>query len=385
MDIIIDGRVIQDHFPGIARYTYNLLATLPGCLQPGDTLQALRLPAAPNVRYNWSDLCERGVLVQDYPTGIFKAANLLRQPQLSDKGNTVIHFPYYMRPYRMRQPSVTTIHDLITFVYPQMAPNAMARLSIRLFNALAVRTSRAIIAVSRSAAQDLERCFPAARGRIAVIYEAADAIFAPQPRDRIEQVLEKYKLPPQFALFLASNKPHKNLARLMDAWQIMVRDWKLRAGAPTIADLQSPALVVAGHRDPRYTEAERRAQELGIEANVKFIGAVSNEDMPALYSACSLFVFPSLYEGFGLPPLEAMACGAPLACSKASSLPEVAGNAALLFDPLRPDDIAAACRRILTDTALQSDLRRRSVAQAACFSWSAAARSTIDVYRSILR
>ena len=195
----------------------------------------------------------------------------------------------------------------------------------------------------------------------------------------------KHRLPQQFALFIASNKPHKNLVRLVEAWQKIIRDWRMEIGDYATANLQSPLLVIGGHQDPRYAEAERQVDELGISEHVKFIGAVPNEELPALYSACTLFVFPSLYEGFGLPPLEAMACGAPLACSNASALPEVAGTAAVMFDPTRPDEIAAACRHVLADPVLQADLRQRSIRQAARFTWDAAARTTMGVYRSVLK
>ncbi|MCL4504770.1 MAG: glycosyltransferase family 4 protein [Chloroflexi bacterium] len=406
MNIVFDARVIQDHFPGIARYAFNLLAALPDNLQESDSILALRLPSAPNAHYQWAKLVERGVRVQDYLAPIFSPTNLLRHPTLTamDDEKAILHFPYYLRPYRTRQPSVTTIHDLITFVYPQMAPSALTRLSIRLFNALAIRASRAVIAVSRSAAHDLERYFPGMRAKTVVIYEAPDAICTPQPRERIDLIRTKYGLPQMFALVIASNKPHKNLVRLVEAWQKVIRDWRLEiederleirdqrletgkrliAVESPISNLQSPLLVIGGHQDPRYTEAEQRVEELGIRKHVKFIGAVPNEDLPALYSACTLFVFPSLYEGFGLPPLEAMACGAPVTCSNTSSIPEVVGDAALLFDPLNVAEIAAACLRIWQDGALRAKLSALSQKQAAHFSWGHCAQETLQVYRSCI-
>ncbi|MCS6773467.1 MAG: glycosyltransferase family 4 protein, partial [Thermoflexales bacterium] len=178
-----------------------------------------------------------------------------------------------------------------------------------------------------------------------------------------------------FALYLASNKPHKNLPRLVEAWRIVVA---------TLGD-RAPRLVIAGHYDPRYPEAQQLVSALGLEHKVVFVGLVSDAEATALYSTCALFVFPSLYEGFGLTPLEAMACGAPVACSNTSSLPEVVGDAAVLFDPHRADDIAAACLRMLTDETLQANLRQASLRQAARFSWREAAARTLEVYRAIAR
>ncbi|HEY3290429.1 MAG TPA: glycosyltransferase family 1 protein, partial [Anaerolineae bacterium] len=200
----------------------------------------------------------------------------------------------------------------------------------------------------------------------------------------------RYHLPQHFVFSFGSNKPHKNLVRLVEAWSLVQRDLRLDIGDSAPRRLQSrisnpdpPLLVIAGHQDSRYGDAQARATELGIADSVTFIDAVRDEDLPALYSACDLFVFPSLYEGFGLPPLEAMACGAPVTCSNTSSMPEVVGDAALLFDPSRPQEIAQAIGRILKEPALQADLRARSLQRAAQFSWRQCARTTLEVYRSV--
>jgi len=376
MHVIFDTRPIQDHFPGIARYAYNLLAALPAHLRPGETLTALHDPSAPNTHYDLAALAAIGIRMVDYRVPIFGLRNMVSALQGAQHSSTSIyHSPYYLRPYLVSQPSVTTIHDMISFVYPQFVPSLRARVLIRVFHALAIRASRAIIAVSRSAAEDMARFFPSARRKIVVVPEAPDAVFAPQPQRRRETVRAKYNLPQHFALFLASNKPHKNLERLIEAWAMVCRDESLTH--------RSLLLVIAGHQDPRYPHAQVRARELGLSQNVRFVGDVSNEDAAALYSTCEVFAFPSLYEGFGLPPLEAMACGAPVACANTSSLPEVVGDAGLLFDPLDVGAIAAALKRLIGDDSLRADLRARSLRQAARFTWADAARTTIDVYRTI--
>ncbi|MBS1252871.1 MAG: Mannosylfructose-phosphate synthase [Anaerolineales bacterium] len=141
-------------------------------------------------------------------------------------------------------------------------------------------------------------------------------------------------------------------------------------------------LVIAGREDPRYPEARTRAAELALE-RVIFLGQVAETDLPALYSGADLFVFPSLYEGFGLPVIEAMACGAPVACSNTSSLPEVAGDAAVYFDPINEDDIAESIRRALGDADLRESLSARSLEQAAKFSWERTAQLTLEAYRAV--
>jgi alpha-1,3-rhamnosyl/mannosyltransferase len=399
---LFDARVVQDHFPGIGRYAYNLLAALPACLRDDESLVVLHDPSARNTRFNLAALDGPRLRRVAHGAPIFSLGNALRAPRAGPA--SAAHYPYYVRPYLARTPSVTTLYDAISFVYPQLVPSTRARLMIRVLTGLAVRASRRILTISESAARDIARFYPATRSKITVTPLAAESSFTPQPPDRQAAIRARYGLPDRFALYLASNKPHKNLVRLMDAWEVVVNewgleigDWRLEIGDSPIPNLQSPIpnpqslisnpqspiLVIAGHQDPRFPQARQRARDLGIDERVRFIGEVGNDDMPALYSACDLFVFPSLHEGFGLTPLEAMACGAPVACSNASSLPEVAGDAALLFDPADAGQIAAACARVLGDPALRADLRRRSLRQAARFSWRATAEATLAVYREL--
>ena len=372
MKIIFDARVIQDHFPGIGRYAYNLLRALPGVLPPSEQLIALYDPEAKNTQYDFDQLSQIGVTLSPWPMPVFSSHNAIAT--LPVKGD-LVHFPYYLRPLRTGHArAVTTIHDTITLVYPQLTPALKTRLLIRLMNGLAILASRRIITDSHSAAADLIHHFPFSRGKLDVIPAAADPVFAPQSEALQNTTREKYKLPIQFALYLASNKPHKNLVRLIEAWQRVTQ-------AQQADGTEMTPLVIAGRQDPRYPNAQNRVRELRLSNLVHFVGAVSDEDAAALYSTCQLFVFPSLYEGFGLTPLEAMACGAPVACSNTSSLPEVIGDAALSFDPTDPDAIAQASLQILRNDTLRQDLRQRSLSQAARFTWAEAARRTIEVYR----
>jgi alpha-1,3-rhamnosyl/mannosyltransferase len=179
-------------------------------------------------------------------------------------------------------------------------------------------------------------------------------------------------LPDRYVLYFGSNKPHKNVPRLVQAF----------AQARIEAQGSRIELVVAGHWDERYPEAKQAAERLGLKDTVKFIGPVKDADLPALYGGAELFVFPSEYEGFGLPVLEAMACGAPVVCSSRSSLPEVAGDAALLCDPQDVESLARTIEQALTDRDLRAALQQRGLARAAQFSWEQAAQRTLGVYRS---
>jgi alpha-1,3-rhamnosyl/mannosyltransferase len=147
----------------------------------------------------------------------------------------------------------------------------------------------------------------------------------------------------------------------------------------------TPQLVIAGRTDPRYPQAHMAAQRLGLAGAVRFLGDVAEADLPALYSGADVFVFPSLYEGFGLPPLEAMACGAPVLCAATPALQEVVGDAALTFDPVNVEELAHVLLRVLGDADLRADLSQRGLVQAQRFSWKKAAQETLIVYRQALR
>jgi len=199
---------------------------------------------------------------------------------------------------------------------------------------------------------------------------AADPGFRPQPPEAIAAVSRKYALPERYVLYFGSNKAHKNLVRLVQAFGQ--------------AQWQSAALVIAGQWDSRYPEAKQLATQAGWQDRVRFIGPVAEADLPALYAGATLFVFPSEYEGFGLPPLEAMACGTPVACSNTSSLPEVVGEAAALFNPRDVAGIQAALEQCLGSAEELARLRERGLERAREFSWERVARQTLAVYERVL-
>lgn len=364
---VFDARVIQDHFPGIGRCALNLLRALPAHLQPNERIVALHDPTAKNTRLPFdpaSGAWSAALSFVEYRQPVFTPGNLLR-PLPVDGDAT--HHQYYVRPLRAPGRSITTIYDAISFVYPELVPSARARILIKLFHRLAIGASDTVLTISQSAADDLARTFPAVRSKLRVIPLAADAAFTPKSDAEQRAIRARFGIAGRFAFYIASNKPHKNLPRLIEAW-----------GAAQPLDAQ---LVVAGHQDPRYPEARQRATALGLDQRVTFIGSIDDAAAAALHSACDAFVYPSLYEGFGLTPLEAMSCGAPVVCSNSSSLPEVVGDAAVQFDPTQPGEIAAALRRVLEDAGLRGELRAKSLMQAKRFSWARAAAATIDAYR----
>jgi alpha-1,3-rhamnosyl/mannosyltransferase len=175
-------------------------------------------------------------------------------------------------------------------------------------------------------------------------------------------------------LYLGSNKPHKNLERLIRAWE------RANEGAAPTGPVGAAQLILAGHEDAKHPEARQMVAERGLGARVRFLPNVGDADLPALYSGAAVFAFPSYYEGFGLPPLEAMACGTPVLCAYASSLPEVVGEAALMVDPYSSIEIAEGLVHLLSRPALRRDLRERGLRRAREFSWRRTALATLRVY-----
>jgi glycosyltransferase involved in cell wall biosynthesis len=360
--IVLDARTATDHFPGIGRYVVNLAGALQR-IAPELDLTLLRDPAVAAQRLTLPDLP-----MLDCATSPFALAQQWRvRSILRGLSATLYHSPYYLMPYRPGVPAVFTCHDLIPLIFQQYY-TAPQRLIYRLTHWLALRTARLTIAVSQSTKDDLQRFFHVASDRIIVVPEGVDAHFQPPSHAAIDRVRQQYALPARYVLYFGSNKPHKNVPRLVEAFAKL--------------GMKDQALVIAGHWDARYPEAKQATERLGLKNTVRFIGPVQDADLPALYGGAALFVFPSEYEGFGLPVLEAMACGAPVVCGNRSSLPEVAGDAALLCDPQDVESLAHTIEQALTDRDLRVTLQQRGLARAAQFSWEQTAQHTLKVYRS---
>jgi glycosyltransferase involved in cell wall biosynthesis len=376
MRIVVDGRQIADHFPGIGRYAFNLLLALASLDQP-HTLLVLHNPAARNTRFDLRRLLA-SPRVRLVATGAapFTFAEQLQVPALLRRLRAdLYHAPYYLMPYAgLPCPAVVTLYDVIPRLFPgELRPRA--RLLFDLLTRLALRSARQAIAISASGREDISSAFGVARERFTVTPLAADERFRPQPPDALATLRAKLGLPPRYLLCVSSNKPHKNLVGLVEAFALLRSQREAQATrAPRVP------LVIAGHFDPRYPEARERALALGLAEEIRFLPDVPEEELPALYAGAELFVFPSRYEGFGLPPLEAMACGAPVVCGRGSSLPEVVGDAALLVDVSHPAPLAEGIARALADERLRTRLRAAGLRRAACFSWRRTAELTLGAY-----
>ena len=268
-------------------------------------------------------------------------------------------------------PSVITIHDLAFLVFPQTF-RGVNRTYLTWATKASARRARRILAVSEATRQEIIRLLGIAPEKVVVTHDAADARFAPPDPAVLAEYRRRAGLPERFVLYIGTLEPRKNIPTL------------LRAYAQIAREVDAP-LLIGGGRGWLYDEIFATAEQLNLGDKVRFIGFVPGEDLPLLYAAATVFAFPSSYEGFGMPLLEAMACGTPTVTSNVSSLPEVAGDAALLVDPRSPEALAEALRRLLTDTELRAELRQRGLAQARRFDWTESAARTLRVYEDAAR
>jgi glycosyltransferase involved in cell wall biosynthesis len=286
---------------------------------------------------------------------------------------TLFHAPHYVLPPLVRCPSVVTIHDCIHLMFPQYLPNRRSFAYARVSISLAARRATRVLTVSESSKRDILRFVDVRPEKIDVIYNSYDERFGIEPNEEdMERVRERYQLHDQFVLYAGNVKPHKNLERLIEAFHL-VRN----------RGLDRLKLVLIGDDISKYTALRRAVHRHQLHQYVRFLGYLPEETLAVMYRLAGVFVFPSLYEGFGLPPLEAMASGTPVVTSNVSSLPEVAGNAAVLVDPYDAHAIADGIHRVLTDAQLHDELRRLGLARAKQFSWEASVRRVREIYGKV--
>jgi glycosyltransferase involved in cell wall biosynthesis len=306
--------------------------------------------------------------------GNYSVAEQVRVPlALRREGVTLFHAPHYVLPPLVSCRSVVTIHDCIHLMFPQYLPNRLAHAYARTAISLAARRATRVLTVSESSKRDILRFVKMPPDKIDVIYNAYDERFGVEPREEdVVRVRERYQLHDEFVLYAGNVKPHKNLERLIQAFDLVRR-----------RGLDHLKLILIGDEISKYAALRRAVHRHQLHKYVRFLGYLPEGTLAVMYRLAGVFVFPSLYEGFGLPPLEAMASGTPVVTSNLSSLPEVAGDAAVLVDPYEPAAIADGIYRVLTDESLRRNLRQRGLARARQFSWEASVRRVREIYGHI--
>ncbi len=353
---------------GVHRYIYYLLAHLPrvGCRvtvfagphsrlpEDGYAVRRSRWPTAkPPVRVVWEQV------VQPWA---------LRRARVD-----LVHGPVFVGPLLTPCPTVVTVHDLSFLRYPHFFRPAN-RLYLRVFTRASVHRARRVIAVSNHAAEETVRLLGVDRRRIDVIYHGVDPALRPLPPEEVETFRRREGLPERFVLYVGTLEPRKNLIRLVEAFATL-RPAALRP---------APILILAGARGWYFRDLFARVEQLGLRDRVLFPGYVPSDRLALWYNAATVFAYPSLYEGFGMPVVEAQACGTPVLTSDRSALPEAAGDGALLVNPEDVEAIAEGLRRMLTDEPLRAELKRRGLAHAARFTWQKTAADTVATYRRAL-
>ncbi len=370
MHITIDYTPAVRQAAGIGRYTRELVAALAKLdhhneytlFCAGDAPPAGEWPA--NFRVRASNVPARWLTAGWHRLGLPLAAEMLAGTC------DLFHSPDFTLPPLKTARGVVTVHDLSFLRFPEHADPGLRTFLTRTVPRSVARAVR-VLADSESTKADLVELLGVEPEKISVVPAGVDARFRPV-RDtlKLAQVRQRYRLPEWFILFVGTLEPRKNLSRLITAYAQMRR----HTGLPH-------ELVIAGKPGWLYEGIYEQVTKEGLTENVHFIGFVADDDLPALYTLADLLAFPSLYEGFGLPPLEAMACGTPVVASNRSSLPEAVGSAGLLVDPEDIDALADALARVLGDASLRVRLADLGRAQAARFTWQSAAERLLEAYR----
>lgn len=374
MRIGFDGRFIQDRYDGIGRYSYTLVRHLADA-GPRHTFVVFFNPAACNTRFDLRALWARDNV---RPVPVQWSTESLRAQwawphALQRHGIDIFHSPYLGGPMLASCRLVATVHDLIFDRYPHYMPVPALWPFYRALMYATLRRADCVVAISAATATDIAHYYRFAAHKVVVAHHGADPAFRPV-RDPapLAAVRAGYGLPPRFFLFVGGRRPHKNLRRLLEAFALV---------AETDPDLY---VVLAGAADQSFGDRTHElAAALGISGRVLVPGVVAEQDLPALYCLAEALLLPSMIEGFGLPALEAMACGTPVIASNRTSLPEVVGDAALLVDPYDVPGLAAAMLRVLEEPGLRARLGARGRYRAQAFPWQRTAAVTLGAYESL--
>lgn len=368
MRIALDARKLRDF--GIGTYIRNVLLGLARLDQETEYILLCKpedVDAMPVLGPNFRVVPERARL--------YSFGEQIRLPMaLARERVHLLHEPHYTLPPATRCRSVVTIHDCIHLMFPRDLPNRLAYAYARGSIWSAAKRADRVLTVSEASKRDILRFVDVPPEKVSVIHNAIDERFLQPPDEaHMDRVRQRYQLNHPFVLYAGNIKPHKNVERLIDAFG--------RARSGGLEDLR---LVIVGDEISKYPGLRQAVHRHRLDKHVRFLGFQPQETLASFYRLARAFVFPSLYEGFGLPPLEAMACGTPVITSNLSSLPEVAGGAALLVDPYDPDDIADAIRRAVTDDDLRATLTAKGRARARDFSWGQSVSAIHRIYMEVL-
>ena len=371
MKIAIDVRTVTPVRSGVGNYVLHLLKGLYNVApkeefflvgQPAN-LEVIGDDASPGLAHQTS------ISHESHPVGdLWEHFHLPRV--LKENRVEVMHGPATLVPLLPAgYATVVTIHDLVAFLFPETIPRKYA-LYMRWLITRVVKRADRIISVSENTKQDLIQVLGVTPDKVTVVHEAAQPGFTPvRDQEMLDKVARRYGIEDPFVYHVGNIEPRKNLVRLIRAFLLMRSRSKRKV-----------RLVITGQKGWLTGRLFKALDGKDLHEDVIFTGYVPHQDLPLLMNAAEVFVFPSLYEGFGLPALEAMRCGTPVVTSNISSLPEIVGRAAVLVDPYNEESIAEGLQSVVEDADLRKELSRKGLAQAELFSWERAARETLAVY-----
>lgn len=371
--IAFDARYINDRYHGIGRYAFRLLEMVVAQGPEYDFI--LYRGRIRDTRFHWGDILKKpNVSVSEGPRPIYWPHE---QPlwlyYLKRDGIDLFHTPYFAVPLLTRIPVIMTVHDMIFEIYPQYMPLKWLKPYYKAMMNFGLNKAQYIITVSKNTAMELENYYKFSPEKLVVVKEGVERNFSP-PEDQahLEQIRHKYCLESPFILSVGARRPHKNFRRLVMAFANISKEYPHN-------------LVIVGPPDVRFKdEINNTVEQTGLKKKVKQLEWVSEEDLPSLYSLADLVVLPSIHEGFGLPALEAMACGTPVIAADNSSFPEVIGSAGILVDPFNLEEIEDSIRLLIEDEEKRIYFSKAGLSRSAEFSWDLPAQRILGIYREIV-
>ncbi|GAC1358325.1 MAG: glycosyltransferase family 1 protein [Ktedonobacteraceae bacterium] len=371
--VAFDARYVSDRYHGIGRHAYNLLEALTR-LDLERHYIIYYNPDYRNTRFNIEALGERpNVELRPIRLHLYFPGEQLVWPLLLARDRVdLFHSPYVLLPLLARTTLVMTMHDLIFELYPQYQTASLLQKFYFPMTRLGIQRAKRVLTVSDAASRNIQTFYHVNAVNIHVIGNAVDATFQPvTDLARLAVVRERYHLPEHFILSLGVGRPHKNIEMLVKAFACL---------DPALAI----SLVIVGEPDSRFPDEVGACIHVhNLASRVVRLSTIREADLPVVYSLANVFVFPSLVEGFGLPPLEAMACGVPVLASTTPAVAEVVNDAALLFAPQDSQALAALLSRVLTDDALRASLSQRGRERVLAFTWERVAHAALQAYASI--
>lgn len=376
MKVGIDGRAAKWYRgTGIGTYTYELLNCLNKIDKKNNYLAFM--PENEHCNINFNNNFQIKNIDNSNKNDFWTEVNI--RTTLEDSEAEIYHVPQngVGLPLKKTCPFTITLHDIIPYKMPETVGDTYLKIFFEEMPNIVSRCD-GIITVSEYSKEDISKAFNYPKEKIYVTYLASENIYHPINKNFCKQFIEKnYSIKDDYILYVGGFSPRKNIVGLIEAFSLLIKNYNH-------TNKKQLKLIIAGNQGKSYSIYKKRVEDLKIENNVIFPGFIPVEHLPFFYNAAELFVYPSFYEGFGLPPIEAMACGIPVIASNVTSIPEIVEDCALLIDPSDVDELCTSMLEVLNDDLLKSQLIKRGFSKASELSWEATANNTIKAYESIL-